>query len=105
MTPEETNVVTAEPEGLIGLFGHTYVQHEDYKGVQYQFQIIHKMEGARYIVQYFSFMDGSPTEVGVFPEDELLGPNCKLYATAELWHEAYEKDCKQRRWHREESKF
>jgi hypothetical protein len=89
--------------GLIGLFGHTYIE-DDRRGkmVQYQFKIIRKMDGGRYVFQYFSFMDGSPTSLGIMSEAELLGPNVKLYATAELWNEAYEKDCYQRRARRAE---
>ena len=37
-------------------------------------------------------MDGKPTNVLVLPEEELLGPKCKLYATKELWDAAYEAD-------------
>jgi hypothetical protein len=62
--------------------------------IQYQFQIIRKMEGDRYVFQYFSFLDGSPTQVGVMTEAELLGPNVKLYANQELWLWAYEKESK-----------
>ena len=83
-------------EGLIGLFGHIYIadpENPSVKMIQFQFQIIRKMEGERYVVQYFSFLDGGPTCVGVYPQAELLGPNSKLYVNIELWNEAYEKDC------------
>lgn len=89
-----------QPEGMIGLFGHTYVvdpDNADSTMIQYQFQIIRKMDGDRYVVQYFSFMDGSPTQVGVYPEDFLLGPDVKLYANDELWNEGYAKACARRR--------
>ena len=88
--------------GLIGLFGHTYIDDREAPGetmIEYQFKIIRKMEGDRYVFQYFSFLDGEPTEVGVMTEAELLGPNVKLYATAELWLHAYEKaSARRRRW-------
>jgi hypothetical protein len=83
-------------EGLIGLFGHTYVadpDDADAQTIQYQFEVVRHMEGGRYVVQLFSFLDGSPTNVSVYTETELLGPNVRLYATAELWNHAYEKDC------------
>jgi hypothetical protein len=80
------------PEGLIGLFGHTYFDGVDGDpALRWQFQIIRRMRGDRYVVQLFSFMDGEPTEVTVLTEAELLGPHVKLYATRELWHLGYEK--------------
>jgi hypothetical protein len=90
----KTKSMTVEAEGLIGLFGHTYIpdpQNAERLALQYQFKIIRKMEGNRYVVQYFSFMDGDPTNVGVCQESELLGPNVKLYATEQLWRAGYEK--------------
>jgi hypothetical protein len=77
-----------QPEGLIGLFGHTYIADPDNADatiIQCQFQIIRKMDGDRYVVQYFSWLDGSSTECGVYPESQLLGPDVKLYANQELW--------------------
>ena len=93
-----------QPEGLIGLFGHTYVPDPDdpqASMIQFQFEIIRKLEGARYVIQYFSFFDGTETNLGVLPEAELLGPNVKLYATAELWNLGYEKESDRRRARRE----
>lgn len=83
-------------EGLIGLFGHGYITDPDDADavmIQYQFKILRKMDSNRYVVQYFSFMDGSPTRVGVYSEAELLGDTIKLYATTASWNDAYEKDC------------
>jgi hypothetical protein len=82
-----------QDDGLIGLFGHTYIDDPDkpsVKMIQFQFRIIRKMEGDRYVIQYFSWLDGSATKVGVMPEAELLGESVKLYANAELWNAAYE---------------
>jgi hypothetical protein len=89
------------PEGLIGFFGHTLIPDPDQsmsdrKMIEYQFEILRKMEGARYVIQYFSFMDGTPTNLGVMTEAELLGPDVKLYANADLWNEGYAKDCYRR---------
>lgn len=87
-------------QGLLDLFGHTYVPDpEGTDGalvIQYQFKIIRGMKGDRYVVQYFSFWDGTPTNVGVMTEAELLGPTVKLYATAELWNVGYEKEAARR---------
>ena len=91
-------------EGLIGLFGHTYIpdpEDPEEKMIQFQFKILRRMHGDRYVVQLFSFMDGGPTNVGVYPEAELLGPDVKLYADMELWNEGYEKSMQRVRWRRE----
>jgi hypothetical protein len=55
----------SEPQGLIGLFGHTHVLDNDEnsatagkKVIQYQFEIVRQMDDNRYIVQLFSFLDG-----------------------------------------------
>lgn len=89
-----------QPEGLIGLFGHTYITDPDDADalmIQYQFRIIRKMDGDRYVIQYFSFWDGEPTNLGVMTEAELLGPSVKLYATTELWNHTYEEASQRRR--------
>lgn len=81
-------------EGLVGLFGHTLVPIEEVPGrkeIQFQFKIIRKLEGQRYLVQYFSYMTGGPTNLGVYAEDVLVGEDVKLYATEELWREADQK--------------
>ena len=79
-------------EGLIGLYGHTYVNDERGRVIQCQFRIIRKMDDDRYIFQFFSFADGEPTNLGTMTEAELLGPDVKLYANEALWLRAYEKD-------------
>lgn len=81
--------------GLIGLFGHAYTadpEDAERQTIRHQFQIIRKMDGGRCVVQLFSFMDGGPTNVAVYDERFLLGPDVKLYATAELWNEACERE-------------
>jgi len=91
-------------EGLIDLFGHTYIPDQEdpeHQVIQNQFQIIRRMRGDRYVVQLFSWLDGGPTEVVVMTEAELLGPNVKLYATEENWHTASEKAHERRRYRRE----
>jgi hypothetical protein len=93
-----------EGKGLIGLFGHTYIadpNDPDKTTIQYQFKVIRRMHGERYVVQMFSFWDGSPTGVRVYAETELLGPDVKLYATEELWREGAEKHLERRRARRE----
>ena len=86
-------------DGLIGLFGHAYTAaHDDpaAKAIQYQFEIIRKLDGQRYVVQYFSFWDGAPTNLGIYPERVLLSADVKLYATAALWKEAHDKESARR---------
>jgi hypothetical protein len=77
--------------GLLDLLGHTYVDDRERSGqrmIQYQFEIIRRMHGDRYVVQYFSFATGDPTQVGVMTEAELLNKeNARLYADAEIWRE------------------
>lgn len=88
-------------KGLIGLFGHTYAEAEENPDwgpvVQRQFEIIREVKRDRYLVQYFSWIDGSPVEVGVMPESEVLGSSVKLYSTREDWVWAYEKASAYRR--------
>jgi hypothetical protein len=88
---------TDADKGLIDLFGHTYIANPDRSGektIQYQFQIIRKMDGERYVVQLFLFLSGDPTSVAIYPESFLLGDDVKLHVTAELWKEAYAKTCR-----------
>ena len=53
-------------EGLIGLFGHTYVPDKDGDEgdlmIQYQFEVIRKLEPERYVIQYFGWLDGRPDQ-------------------------------------------
>jgi hypothetical protein len=89
-----------QPNGLVDFFGHTYCTDPDDAErmmIQYQFKIIRKMDDARYVIQYFSFWDGGPTNLGVMTEAELLGESVKLYATAAAWNDAHEKDCARRK--------
>lgn len=91
-------------EGLLDLFGHTYVDDPEYpeeRAIQYQFKIIRTFGPDRYIVQYFSWWDGDPTNLGVMTEAELLGPDVKLYAHEDLWRtcaEEVNEQRRQRRW-------
>jgi hypothetical protein len=55
--------------GLIGLFGHTFaIDETGDKSVQFQFEIIRRLPPDRWVVQHFSFMDGRPTNVTVYPK-------------------------------------
>jgi hypothetical protein len=97
----ESKPSTADSDkGLIGLFGHTYIAAPEEPGgrmIQYQFEIIRKMEGERYVVQLFSFMTGEPTNLAIYPESFLLGDDVRLYANAEHWNEGYAKTYRYRR--------
>src|SRR5215204_2355987 len=69
-------VKPVEPVGLVGFFGHTYVDSDEVPGerrIQYQFEIIRPFPPDRWVVQLFSFWDGSPTELAVYTEEFLLG--------------------------------
>ena len=91
-------------EGLVGFFGHTLIEKDGEKTIQYQFQIIRPMPPDRWVVQYFSFWDGSPTNLAVYPESFLLGPDVRLYSDQETWHEAHQDQCDRERWRRNVSK-
>ena len=87
--PQNNKSQPPPEEGLIGLFGHTYVLTEDVpdrKTIEYQFKIIRELSGARYVVQLFSFADGRPTELAVYDESFLLSKDVKLYATEDIWN-------------------
>jgi hypothetical protein len=85
-------------QGLIGLLGHTFTEQDGARRIQYQFEIIRRLPPDRYVVQLFSWFDGSTTNVNVMTEAELLGQNTELYATELDWQTAYEKDCQRNRW-------
>jgi len=93
-----------EPEGLVGFLGHTYGDDPEgieKKMIRFQFKIIRKVDATRYAVQYFSCWDGCPTNVGVMSEADLLGPDVRLYASQELWNDAFARALEQReRWRR-----
>jgi hypothetical protein len=87
---KQTAKTKPQLEGLVGFFGHLWGPDPDIPGestIRYQFEIVRKIDDARYAIQFYSFMDGSPRNLGVMPEAELLGPNVKLYASHELWKE------------------
>lgn len=94
-----------QPEGLIGLFGHFWIDDPKDTGermIQFVFQIIRKMEGERYVVQYYDWF-GDRSAVGVHPETELLGPDVRLYADGEVWFSVFEEESKNY-WRRHEIK-
>jgi len=89
--------VSKRTSGLIGLFGHTYVPDPERPGkktIEYQFRIIRRMAGDRWVAELFSFWDGRPTEVRVYAEAFLLGDDVKLYVSQDEWHNAHEKLCR-----------
>ena len=85
-----------QPGALIGLYGHAYTGRKDERTIRFRFQVIRKLDGersqTRYLVQYFSFVDGTPNHVGVYTEYELLGPGVKLYLSEATWNAACEQD-------------
>ena len=75
-------------QGLLGLLGHTFTEEDGARRIKYQFEIIRCLPPDRYIVQLFSWLDGSTTNVHVMTETELLGPDIVLYATELDWQAA-----------------
>jgi hypothetical protein len=78
--------------GLSGYFGHTFVTDEHgHKRIQYQFRVVRRLPPNRWVVQFFSFWDGTPNKLGVYTEDFLLSDDVALYQTEEIWRVEYEK--------------
>jgi len=85
----------AANEGLGGFFGHLYTADPDFPDeqiIQYQFRVIRRMDAERWIVQFFSYLTGEPTQIGVYPESVLLGETVKLYPDEAGWLGAAEQD-------------
>ena len=78
--------------GLSGYFGHTFITDENgHKRIQYQFRVVRRLPPGRWIVQFFSFWDGTPNKLGVYAEDYLLSDDVALYRTEEIWRAEYDK--------------
>lgn len=72
-------------EGLVGMFLHTL--NED-GCINWQGHII-AIDGDIALVQLFSWIDGSPTNVEPIPKSLIYSDKCQLYATCDLMnHEA-----------------
>ena len=102
MPRKTTTTKPSRKTSLAGLVGHTYVpdeQQPDRMRMQFQFEIIRPVPPGRWLVQLFSFMDGRPTNVVVYPESFLLGETVKLYLSHDEWHYAHERESQ---WRREE---
>ena len=97
MTKKKNAETPMANEGLVGFFGHKLTMTGDppSKLVENQFRIIRRVDESRYAIQYFSFLDGGPTNVGVVSEQELLGDMTKLYADEALWREAADRSSEQ----------
>lgn len=76
--------------GLIGMWGHTF-EGDD---IEWQFKIIRQISDDVYMCQLYSWMDGGATNCVPIATDKLL-KECKLYASCELKHEAYDKHYEQ----------
>lgn len=52
--------------------------------------VIIEDDGNNVLIQRFSFLDGSPTDIILVPKTDLFDQeNCKVYANDEQWHRAY----------------
>jgi hypothetical protein len=87
---EEQQHSEAADEGLVGFYGHTYVNRNSKRELQFQFRVVRALPPDRWIVQFYSFFDGSPNKLGIFSESYLLGDDCALYPDAETWRAAYD---------------
>jgi hypothetical protein len=73
--------------GLVGLFGHT---RNDDGSINWQFEIIGKINDDTYTIQLFSWLDGGRTDVKMLSVANLM--DCSLYATREDWIWAWAKE-------------
>lgn len=69
---------------LTGLFGHLY--NSDNK-IERQFLIKAKIEQAVYLVQWFGWIVGEPTTLGLLSAEDLMFPKAELYQDAKQWRE------------------
>jgi hypothetical protein len=81
----------SEKDGLVGFYGHTF----ENGSIQYQFEILRKLDGARHVIQLFNFWDGTASQIKIYSDDFLAGEKCRLYPDAESWHAAYERESQQ----------
>jgi hypothetical protein len=65
--------------------------------IQYQFRIVRRLPPDQYLVQFFSFIDGSPAELKAYSENFLLGDDVKLYPNHVDWDNAAEHNSETRR--------
>ena len=85
--------------GLSGYFSHTFVVDENgHRRVQYQFRVLRCLPPRRWVVEFYSFWDGTPNKLSVYSEDFLLGDDVVLYRTDEIWREEYGKAEQRYRW-------
>jgi hypothetical protein len=82
---------SVEPQGLIGLFGHTYVEDGGIWQIQYQFRIVREFPPDRWLVQFYSAWDGTPNCLKAYSTEYLLGEDVRLFPDEESWLEAYRK--------------
>jgi hypothetical protein len=88
--------------GLASFFGHTFTADEHgEQQIQYQFRIIRPMPPERWVVQLYSFMDGTPNRLAVYTETYLLGEQVALYPDAKTWNAGYDKHEHKRRLRKE----
>jgi hypothetical protein len=73
--------------GLVGLFGHT---RNDDGSINWQFEIVGKINDDAYTVQLFSWLDGRPTDVKIFTTLQITSHS--LYSTREAWINQWAKE-------------
>lgn len=90
--------------GYIGLYLHTWKEDEQSrpgKRIEYQGRI-ERIDGEDVFVQLFSWLDGSPTSLVVFPKEFVKSSECTLYVNRRAMVEAYldHNDCHgEERWY------
>lgn len=74
-------------QGLAGLFAHKL---DDDGFAEQQMAIVRPLAGERWLVHFFSWLDGSPATLGAVDESDLLSPRYALYDSADSMKFAYE---------------
>lgn len=90
--PETSNSKKPKENGdiLTGRFFHTFLNDgSQRKVIQYQGQVLGKVNDSHYLVQLFSFLDGRPTTQHVFCVSEMT--SWVFYASDAEMREAYER--------------
>jgi hypothetical protein len=84
-----------------GFWAHILLDGE----IQHQVQILRRAAAAGWLVQYFSFWSGEPTNIGLIPESILADATlCVLYPSSEAMNRAYyaREEQRQREWLQQE---
>jgi hypothetical protein len=93
------DVAKSVDTGLLGLYGITYINGVPgfpERMVQYRFQIVRMLPRRQWLVQLFNAWSGETSDVIVYDENYLTGPDVRLFQAREVWlgvYEEYSAEC------------